>query len=378
MSLPTNEKKLDVLLVSTSYPQNKIDWQGRFIADMVQALAENDLLNLCVWAPSGNLPANVQSNLSPSDKAWLAKLLAEGGIAHVLRTKGIKGIFFAFTLLRLLRHAYRQKIPLDVAHVNWLQNALPLWGTSTPAVITVLGSDFGLLKLPGMKLMLRSMIKQRKCIIAPNADWMVPALNNAFGDLAEIRAIPFGVEKCWFDLIRTRPTEQPAKWLVVTRITKNKLGDLISWGKNYFDNQRELHLLGPMQEPLDLPEWIHYHGATNPDALLRDWFPQVTGLITLSQHDEGRPQVLLEAMASGLPVIVSNIPAHRDLVHDRETGWICDSPENFLQALNFLENSGNNLRVGSAAKIWITKEIGTWQDCADRYEKAYRDILRST
>ncbi len=148
MSLPINKKKLNVLLVSTSYPQNERDWQGRFIADMVQALSEIDTLRLCVWAPSGSLPANVQSNLSPSDKAWLTKLLARGGIAHVLRTHGIKGIFFAFTLLQLLRRTYRQKTPLDVTHVNWLQNALPLWGTSTPAVITVLGSDLAFSNYP--------------------------------------------------------------------------------------------------------------------------------------------------------------------------------------------------------------------------------------
>lgn len=375
MSQLPKEKKLSVLLVSTSYPRDAEDWRGRFIADMVQALAEIETINLSIWAPSGNLPSNVQCNLSEHDATWLKKMLSQGGIAHVLRTQGIKGLFFAFTLLRLLKKAYRQKNTVDIVHVNWLQSALPLWGTSTPAVITVLGSDFGLLNIPGMKLILRAMIKQRKCIVAPNASWMVPELELAFGDLAEVRAIPFGVEKRWFDLIRNRQANTVERWLVVTRITKKKLGHLLEWGMNIFRDQRELHLLGPMQEPIDLPAWVHYHGATNPDALFEKWFPLATGLITLSQHDEGRPQVLLEAMASGLPVIVSEIPAHCDLVRNKETGWICDTPEQFLEALNFLENPVNNLQIGNAAKSWITREIGTWQDCAHRYKTAYRDIL---
>lgn len=42
----------------------------------------------------------------------------------------------AMELLFRQSHALRKNKP-DVAHINWLQNALPLWATPTPALITV-------------------------------------------------------------------------------------------------------------------------------------------------------------------------------------------------------------------------------------------------
>src|SRR3546814_20018551 len=61
---------------------------------------------------------------------------------------------------------------------------------------------------------------------------------------------------------------------------------------------RSLHLYGPMEEEVELPGWVHYHGPASPRLLADEVFPAARGLITLSQHAEGRPQVLLEAMAA--------------------------------------------------------------------------------
>ncbi|MFZ6758705.1 glycosyltransferase family 4 protein [Undibacterium sp. Ji50W] len=375
MSHLASKASLDVLLVSTSYPKNAKDWQGRFIADMLQSLSEKTTLTLSLWAPSGDIPANVRNSLTGEDALWLDGMLAEGGIAHIVRSKGIKGAFYVLKLLNLLRRTYRGPHQPDVAHVNWLQNALPLWGSATPALITVLGTDFALLRLPGMKAALRHVMAQRPCIIAPNAEWMQPTLQHAFGDVAEIRVIPFGVEKKWFAIQRHTPAPAIKKWLVITRITKNKLGTLLEWAKDLVHEQREIHLFGPMQEQIELPDWLHYHGPTNPTALVGEWFPQATGVLTLSQHDEGRPQVLLEAMAAGLPVIVSDIPGHTSLVQDKKTGWICDSQSKLQQALDFLDDPENNELTGKAAQTWIKTEIGTWDDCASRYESAYFDLM---
>lgn len=365
---------MHVLMSSTSYPENPQDWRARFIASMATALARYDNIDLSLWAPPGELPDAVRSVSTPQDARWLGNLAQRGGIAHLLRTRRALAAGTVISLLLRLGRAYRRH-PADVAHVNWLQNALPLWGTRTPALITVLGSDFALLRLPGMTALLRAMLSQRRAILAPNADWMRPALEKAFGDLAEIRPIAFGVDDAWFQVVRQSPADQTQHWLAVTRLTNHKIGDLFDWGEGLFSEARQLHLFGPMQEQVEIPGWVNYHGPTHPAELLQNWFPKATGLVTLSRHDEGRPQVMLEAMAAGLPVLASSLPAHNDMLQHRQTGWLTDSRDDLRQGLDWLEDPAHNQATGQAARAWVKDKIGTWDDCASHYAAAYRNLL---
>lgn len=356
-------------MVSTSYPKTARDWPGRFIADMVAHLGARPELKLAFWGPPGELPHGVESACIGDDSRWLADLSDRGGIAHCLKTGGIGAAGSVAGLLRRLRRLYRQRADADVVHVNWLQNALPLWGIRTPAVVTVLGADLGLLRLPGMTASLRAVFRQRRCILAPNAAWMAEPLQRAFAGTATVSPIPFGVAESWFRVEHRRPATR--KWLAVTRITRAKLGTLLEWGDEYFRSGRELHLLGPMQDEIALPAWVHYHGAASPEDLRDRWFPEACGLVTLSAHDEGRPQVVLEAMAAGVPVIVSDLPAHRDIVSHGTTGWIATDRASFGEGLRQLEDSAVNGRIEAAAREWARAVVGTWADCAGRYVRAY-------
>jgi glycosyltransferase involved in cell wall biosynthesis len=277
--------------------------------------------------------------------------------------------------MRFLRRVYRRNDDADLYHVNWLQNILPMPANAKPLLVTVLGTDMQLLRLPGMRALLRRVFRNHPTVVCPNADWMVAPLQDAFGEVASIEFLPFGIDPGWFRVARNLQ-RAPARWIAVTRLTRGKLGPLFPWCAPLFaDGDRELHLFGPMQEGIDLPAWVHYHGPASPDTLRDDWFPIATGLITLSQHAEGRPQVMLEAMAAGLPILASDLPAHSSFLRHDETGWLCASPGTLANDIAALEDVASNARIGEAARAWAMREVGTWDDCAERYFQIYKRLM---
>lgn len=364
-----------VLMVSTSYPADRSDWRGVFIRHLSEALARRNDLRLKLWSPPGEMPTNVTYEANAVERRWLAKLMAAGGIAHLIRQGGVRALVAPLHLLLLLRAVYERNSDTLLYHVNWLQSALPLPRKGRPVLVTVLGTDLQLLKLPMVRPLLRRVFRSRQTMICPNADWMLPTLIAAFGDVAQVKCIPLGIAPAWFHVMRS-PQPDTKRWLAVTRVTRGKMGDLLEWCATSFGTaSRELHLFGPMQEPMDLPSWVHYHGPATPEELRENWFPRAAGLITLSRHAEGRPQVMLEAMAAGLPIVASNIPAHANfLVHD-ETGLLCSRAEDVPGLLARVEDPLHGARMAAAALGWVKREVGTWDDCAERYVSAYRELL---
>lgn len=372
-ALSRGADSIQVLMATTSYPRGPDDWKGRFIFELAAALGRSRQVRLSLWGPPGELPAGVDPVVSVAEMARLVAMADQGGIAHLLRTRPIRGLLTARGLLTDLSAACQRK-PVQLYHVNWLQLAIGLPDDQRPAYVSALGSDFGLLRLPGMTRLLRQAFSRRPILIAPNAAWMAETLIHHFGDVARVEPNPFGVAPEWFDLVREPSLPQP--WLVVSRITRKKLGDLPTWGAGLFGGARRLVLLGPAQEQISLPGWIEQAGATDPVRLRHRWFPGAAGLLTLSRHDEGRPQVLIEAMAAGLPVIASRLPAHADLIRHGETGWLVDSRDELAEALRQAEDPAIAARIGAAARVWVRERIGTWDDCARRCIEAYQGLLQ--
>ncbi len=365
-----------VLFLSTSFPQDASDWRGVFMRHLIGALARAPGLQLSVWAPPGELPSSATSITSPSDAQWLKKLMTHGGISHLMRGGGLRAKLAPLKLLQMIGNAYRRHSAVDIYHINWLQCALPLPRNGTPALISVLGNDLKLMRLPFMRLLLRRVMRKRRVAICPNAEWMQLPLQEAFGDVADVVPVSFGIDPSWYAIQRNHPRGKPFRWLAVTRLTADKLGPLFEWSQPFFRaGERELHLFGPMQEGLTVPDWVHYHGAATPGQLAVEWFPHACGLVTLSRHAEGRPQVMLEAMAAGLPIIASRMPAHASIVGDGRTGILCESAASYGAALAALEDAEVNRRFGEAARQWVKREMGTWDDCAGRYARLYRHLL---
>ncbi|MFT5445830.1 MAG: glycosyltransferase involved in cell wall biosynthesis [Gammaproteobacteria bacterium] len=365
-----------ILLTTTSFPRTQSDWQGVFIREMLAALSRSNDTRMTYWGPHGPLPDLVETMSSEADVQFLQRLTDTGGIAHLLRSNPLSGGMAGLSLLRRLRQALqRNRHSHDLFHLNWLQSALAIPGNGNRALLTILGTDYKLLELPGVTALLRWRLARNSVVLAANAQWMVPKLETAFGDVAhQVTYVPFGIDKAFYQ-VTPQPAPVTRRWLTVLRLTRAKLGPLLDWTKNIASDTDEFHLIGPMQDDITLPPWIHYHGPATPQQLLQEWYPGASAMITLSQHDEGRPQVLLEAMASSLPVIASRIPAHADLLQSTQGGLLIENEADFCAAIKTLSDTRAQRALGATARNAISRLYGTWDDCAERYQALYSKLL---
>jgi len=369
-------KPMRVLMAATSYPRSPHDWQGLFIKKIADALADDGRVKLSLWAPKGPLHTSITYSGSATDEKFLERLAAQGGIAHLLRAKPLRGGLAGAELVYRLRRAFlRQQPTTDLFHINWAQNALPIWRLGVPTVVTILGTDMQLLRLPGMIGALRAVLKSTRSILAPNANWMAGPLQQKFGDLVEVIPTPFGIDPIWYQINR-KPSLDTHDWIVVLRITKQKIGPLFEWGEQVFQGRHRLHLFGPNQENVHIPSWVHYHGPATAAELANQWFPTAAGLITLSQHSEGRPQIILEAMAAGLPIIASAISAHSDIVNAASHGALIATKAEFLSAIERISDPKEQACISRNCREFCQQNFGTWQDCSDRFINLYGRLVQ--
>lgn len=368
-----------VILTASSYPRSATDWQSVFIREMLAGLARADNTSVAYWGPPGPVPDVVETLCSPADRVYLEQLAEQGGIAHLLRASPLVGLSRGLGLTRRMRAALAQNWNArEIFHLNWLQSALAIPGAGKHALVTVLGTDYKLLDIPGVAALLRRRFSHNRVVLAPNAEWMVPRLEAAFGGHADrVQYVPLGIDRQFY-AIEPLPEQATRRWITVLRLTRAKMGPLLEWTEKLADANNEFHLMGPMQEEIALPPWIHYHGPVSPDTLIRDWYPEATAMITLSQHDEGRPQVLLEAMAAGVPVIASGIPAHTDLLGTTGGGLMVNTFEEFAAAVSSLSDRGTRDSLSVAARQAIKQTYGDWDDCANRYLALYDHLLQDT
>ncbi|MFE2040356.1 glycosyltransferase [Streptomyces sp. NPDC059477] len=83
----------------------------------------------------------------------------------------------------------------------------------------------------------------------------------------------------------------------------------------------------------------------------------------------------VEAMASGLPVAASDLPALRELVMPGETGQLIppDSPQSWTESMEKLYYGHNRYEWGSAARELVARDR-TWTRVAETTREAYRAL----
>ncbi|PWC40319.1 glycosyltransferase family 4 protein [Azospirillum sp. TSO35-2] len=121
---------------------------------------------------------------------------------------------------------------------------------------------------------------------------------------------------------------------------------------------------------LGLSERVRFLGWLGRDDLPATY--RAADAFVFPSRDEGMPNVVLEAMAAGLPVVATRIAGNRDLVVDGETGLMLDTDDVPALAATIARLAGDaplRRRLGAGGRRRVVDHF-SWRAVA----AAYRDL----
>lgn len=128
-------------------------------------------------------------------------------------------------------------------------------------------------------------------------------------------------------------------------------------------------LTNNLNNKVKLNGWIPHNDV--PDFLNK------LKLLIIPSYTEGLPNILLEAMACGTPVLATPVGAIPDIIHDRETGFILseNNPDNIVDNIINILNNPYLDRIVTTANNFVEKKY-TFSECVKNYEKVIQEVLK--
>lgn len=227
----------------------------------------------------------------------------------------------------------------------------------------------------------RACLKNAHAIVA-NAEGLAQLSRDA--DPYSVDVIPNGVDTTTFKPAETRNPSPNFEIVFVGRFHPQKnlptLFRVISKLKEHDGRPVRLHMVGEgpedkmlkdLQEELSLNEEITWHGWTEKEDLIH--LHQQCSVMVNPSHYEGLPNAVLEGMASGLAIVVSDVPGNNDLVTP-ECGlsFPIGEPEKLLDALQKLRQLDENevWRLGDGSRRRV-QEHYAWTSTARQYVELF-------
>jgi glycosyltransferase involved in cell wall biosynthesis len=261
-----------------------------------------------------------------------------------------------------------------------------------PFVLSLRGSDIHLLtKFPKRRELIRSTLKRADAVVAVSSDLRQEAVELG-ADPNKVYVMPNGVDTAVFFPRDWREARQALGWpldheviLSVGRLVpvkgfnlliramrevRERLGRLVRCyivgeGESRSNLENEVRRLGLEQEVI-LP------GPVSPDRLPL-WYSAANLFVLLSQN-EGCPNVVLEALACGTPVVAAAVGGLPELVREGVCGLLVKDRSE-AEAARRIEQA---LRMKwDRALIGSSESVKDWDDVARAQVRLFEDVVQA-
>jgi glycosyltransferase involved in cell wall biosynthesis len=405
----TGGRPLDLLFLTQTYPRFEGDTSGPFIRDLARGLVRGGDRVTVLTPHAEGVPGSwedggievVSFRYAPEHREVLGYGRSLEADERIKGGAALAAPLYALAAHRAIRRHLGER-RCDLVHAHWIvPNGLvaAAVGANVPLAIGLHGSDVFLAEKRGVRTLAGWALSRTRLLTGCSPE-LVDRVR-ALGFPAErSRVIPYGVDveafspnpekrPIWRRQLEI-PEDAPLLLGVGRMATKKGFQTLIEILPALLGEFPEAHVVlaggGDLLEGFRAAasRWadrVHF-----PGAVLRDTLPDLYRAADLfllpAVHDgkgnvDGLPNVILEAMASGLPVVASNISGIPLAVEEGRTGRLIPEkdPAALLGALRELLADPEAARsMGERGRRRAEAEL-TWDAVAARYREGYRMAL---
>ncbi len=135
-------------------------------------------------------------------------------------------------------------------------------------------------------------------------------------------------------------------------------------------------MLKELTKRLEVKDKVLFVGSREPREISQ-WM-NASDIFVLPSLSEGRPNVVAEAMASGLAVVATDVGGTGEFIGNDINGILIkpkDPEEIADKIISLLEDDKKRMYIGKKARKAIVDNGLTWDMSADEYIKIYRYVM---
>ena len=284
---------------------------------------------------------------------------------------------------------YARKAELIHAHWSFSGIIAGMVGRlcNLPSITTLRGSDVRWAsKNILFKTIIRWCVKMNQQVVTVGEDLADQVRHLVPDHRKRIKVIPNGVDKKFWS-IQKEATFVSSITVIGNLIASKQVDVVIRAFEALIDLDNRLRLViigaGPEMKRLSalahhlaIGERVVFTGQIPPNEVAEQL--SRSSMLVLASKSEGRPNVVLEAMAAGVPVVASDIGGVRELIGNNERGLLFpvgDAGQLAERIKSIVVNPDFGSCIAIRASQWLREQDLSWERTAQRYSELYHQVI---